>query len=95
MSRKPRKPVRYPKKLRATLERIQATADSAQDDDEKEFDPFRTFARSFLPRNSVEGMYARVDEDLHRITMEYHLRSDSGVYRITVPPPWDNAEPGT
>jgi hypothetical protein len=96
------KPTRYPRKLRVKLEQIAAgreqrkadvtgqSADTSHGD--SEFDPYRTFYRSFHRPGSIEVMLGRVDEVLHRLTIRHQMRAPATDF-VTVKPPWLGAEP--
>ena len=97
------KPIKYPRKLRATLERVAAGAagrreyESVRREIEEElgedFDPLHVFWNDFLPRKSLAFMATRTDEVLRRIEVVNYFEAprehfeDPTLY-CTAPAPW-------
>jgi len=89
---KPKKPNHYPKKFRQKLERVANGRETHEAETAIDVDLppiFNTFYKSFLPRNSVDTMLARVDEVLNRVDVTSWFRRDPPVKRVTVRPPWE------
>jgi hypothetical protein len=97
------KPVKYPRKLRMKLEKIAAARDNREalppgaEDLAKELFgnlseedrwPFNTFGRSFLPRNSVHLMAARIDDVHERIITTAYLFPQHHAEVIGISAPW-------
>jgi hypothetical protein len=98
-----KKPIKYPKKFRATLEKVKAARENREaippgaadlakelfgDLSEEDRWPFNTFGRSFLPRNSVHLMAARVDDTHERIVTTAYLSPLENTEIIGISAPW-------
>jgi hypothetical protein len=83
------KTVRYPRKLRAKLEKIASGRDAREARAEPEIDPWHTFYRDFLPTGSVHLMHTVMTETLMRMETHMHMAAPYEPERIAVPPPWE------
>ena len=86
-----KKPTRYPKKFRQKLEKMQATREVRESDDDELYEQkvTATLWREVIAEGSVALMHAVLDEQHHRVdfTMHLNLHSVDFVFR---PPPWQN-----
>jgi hypothetical protein len=91
------KPMRYPRKLRQTIEKVASARDeraatgdpNAGLEGSLEANPlFHNFWKDFLPRNSVYAMMNTVDEVLRRIEVVYHMAKPVAAPRVLLRPPW-------
>jgi hypothetical protein len=75
------KPVKFPKKLRVKLERITAEREAREIgiEADTDFDPFRTFYRSFHQRGSIHMMHTRIDDVLYRLETHMHMEPQNAV----------------
>ncbi len=84
-----KKQIRYPRKLRQTLERVASGRDAREAMADPEFDPWHTFYRDFLPTGSVHLMHTVMDERLLRLETHMHMAAPEEPDQIAVPPPWE------
>jgi hypothetical protein len=91
MPRKHGKPLKYPKKLRVTLEQVADGAKERQAEanlTDELVDKLSSFWRSFLPPNSVAFLQAKTDDLLMRMETTSYMRPRLKPTYRHVPPPW-------
>ena len=84
-----KKPTRYPRKLRVTLEKVKAHRQADTEALEEDASIGRSFWSSFIRPKSVWMMTATVSMVLRRFETKYHLEAQPLAERVTVPPPWE------
>jgi hypothetical protein len=83
------KKLRYPRKLRQTLERVREGAEERVSQDEPPVPPdFATHWQAFLRPGSVAIMMARLDGELNRLVTAYHLCCPDGADMVAARAPW-------
>jgi hypothetical protein len=82
------KKLRYPRKLRQTLERVKEAV--AAREVEEPFNPFETHWHEFLRAGSVHLMHTRLDDVLGKLTTTYLLRPPEKPDVIITKAPWLN-----
>jgi hypothetical protein len=92
------KPLRYPRKLRVTLEKIAAAAEEhdtglpdAEDDNPAAFG--RSFWSTFYQPNSVHFIYAQADHVFMRTESIAYIFPLAVADRHFIPPPWKTNPP--
>ena len=88
------KPVKYPRKLRHTLEKVAAKREERGSFDGllrvDKVDLFETFNQSLLPRGGVAVLHTRMDEERMQMLTMIYLNSPPYPDYVRVRPPWED-----
>jgi hypothetical protein len=87
------KPVKYPRKLRHTLEKVAAKREERGSFDGllrvDKVDLFETFNQSLLPRGGVAVLHTRMDEERMQMLTMIYLNSPPHPEYVRARPPWE------
>jgi len=95
------KPKLYPKKFRQKLERMREQREerpqrkhpSEMTFDELAHEATNTLWREFIPKDSIALMYAKLDAEHMRMTMNYHFDMPRRPCYVTAMAPWETHLP--
>jgi hypothetical protein len=81
----PNKPLKYPKKFRAKLEKMSAERARRKPKTPEEID---VIGRELLLKGQVHFTHGDVDEENHRLSMEHQLFPPDTLDVLDIQPPW-------